>query len=66
MRHLFYILVLTMIIGGSGCASNPNQSEQADAQSDDTELRCERRSHSGSRLGVSKCRRVDVSDSDEG
>jgi hypothetical protein len=66
MRHLISTLVLMVIVSVSGCAGNPNQSGQSNAQADDTELRCEKRSHSGSRLGVSKCRRVSVSDSDEG
>ena len=65
MRHFVSTIILFAIISATGCASSPDQADSASAQSDKTEMRCEKRSHSGSRLGVSKCRRVTVSD-DEG
>jgi len=65
MRHFVSTLILFAVISATGCASSPDQTDSATAQSDNTEMRCEKRSHSGSRLGVSKCRRVKVSD-DEG
>ncbi len=66
MRYSIVILMLVSIITMTACASNPNQPDQANAQNEDTELRCETRSHSGSRLGVRKCRRVKVSEEEEG
>jgi len=65
MRHFVTTLILIAIITAMGCASSPEQADSASAQSDNTEMRCEKRSYSGSRLGVSKCRRVKASD-DEG
>ena len=66
MRYLISILLPALLISITACASNPNQPDQASAQAEKTEMRCETRSHSGSRLGVRKCRRVKVSEEEEG
>jgi len=66
MRYLFSIPLTALLINITACASNPNQPEQASAEGEKTEMRCETRSHSGSRLGVRKCRRVKVSADEEG
>ena len=62
MRYLISVLLAALLISITACASNPNQpDQQASAQGEETEMRCEKRAHSGSRLGVRKCRRVKVS-----
>lgn len=62
MRVLLPILFISAL-SLSGCASNDQRSDQGSSSADTTKLRCEKRSHSGSRLGVSKCTRVSSEES---
>ncbi len=59
MKALLPILFISAL-SLSGCASNDERSNQGSSSADNTELRCEKRSHSGSRLGVGRCKRVSV------
>ncbi|MDA3933176.1 MAG: hypothetical protein PF630_02440 [Gammaproteobacteria bacterium] len=59
MKVLLPILFISAL-SLSGCAGNDERTDQGSSAADSTELRCVKRAHSGSRLGVSKCTRVSV------